>query len=156
MKQNRLICSQLRLLTTFLPPLERQCIPLRRFTAIREAYLSNLFSVFPIFKIDSPATPNYCLGQTLSFAFAVKIYKCVKEQQKNLVNSSKQKNFLFHGLSSATRAEPMGDWKNYFITLQPNRNRSRLLIGQTQEWLSRRTWTDQSASFSDECQIPSG
>lgn len=42
------------------------------------------------------------------------------------------------------------------ITLQPNRNRSRLLLGQTQEWLSQRTWKDQSASFSDECQIPSG
>lgn len=149
MKKNRLICSRLRPLTTFLPPLERQCIPLRRFTATREACVA----AFHIFWID-----NSCDSQLLfrqCFAFAVKI-TCVKEKQKNLVNSSKQKSFLCRGLSLATRAKRTGDWKNYFITLQPNRNRSRLLIGQTQEWLSRRTWTDQSASFSDECQIPNG
>ena len=156
MKQNRLICSRLRLLTTFVPPLQRQCIPLRRFTATREASLSKIYAVFPIFQIDSPATPNYRLGQSVMLRVRCEDIKCVKEKQKNLVNSLKQKSFLFHGLSSATRAERMGGWKNYFITLQPDRNRSRLLIGQIQEWLSRRIWTDQSASFSDECQIPSG
>lgn len=40
MKQNRLICSRPRPLNTFLPPLERQCNSLRRFTVTREACLS--------------------------------------------------------------------------------------------------------------------
>lgn len=60
--RNQLSSFWLRPLTPFLPPLERQCIPLRRFTVTREAYLSTSLQFF---QIDSPATPNYCLCHKL-------------------------------------------------------------------------------------------
>jgi hypothetical protein len=136
MKQNRLICSRLRLLTTFLPPLERQCISLRRFTATREACLSNIFAVFPIFQIDSPATPNYCLAQTAKLRVRCEDTKMCKRKTKKPCELIETEEFsvswtligdpsradgrleeLLHHIATEPESFPVVDWPNTRMAL---------------------------------------
>ncbi|MGO9536058.1 MAG: hypothetical protein ACLPYM_02980 [Limisphaerales bacterium] len=44
MKRNRVLCLRPRPLTTFLPPFERQCVPLRRLSSFAKPKLFSFFS----------------------------------------------------------------------------------------------------------------